>query len=109
MRVPIEKFVTEIKLILGVCQCAGQDGYNNHYYEDACKKRWVIYKGTPEGSKVPPLWNAWLHHTVNNTPVEKRYGWERPPFSNISGTSYAYKAHSNMLETLPYEPWSPQS
>ena len=55
----------------------GIDSLGNRYYRDkrprallrgggraSREKRWVVYAGEPEGSKVPPEWHAWLHHTV---------------------------------------------
>jgi NADH:ubiquinone oxidoreductase subunit len=70
----------------------GSDQYGNRYYRlkgdkptgrgggrFARERRWVIYKGAPEGSKVPPEWHAWLHHTVDEVPGERqRYAWEKP-------------------------------
>ncbi len=55
----------------------GTDEYGNRYYRlkgdkprrlgggrFSRERRWVIYKGEAEGSKVPPEWHAWLHHMV---------------------------------------------
>jgi NADH:ubiquinone oxidoreductase subunit len=62
-------------------ELVGSDAYGNRYYRErggrpvrrgggrfSREKRWVIYNGEPEGSKVPPEWHAWLHHTVNELP-----------------------------------------
>ena len=51
----------------------GSDEYGNRYYRlkgdkpqrlgggrFSRERRWVIYKGDAEGSKVPPEWHAWL-------------------------------------------------
>ena len=59
-------------------ELVGTDPYGNRYYRErgakplrrgggrtSREKRWVIYNGEPEGSKVPPEWHAWLHHTVD--------------------------------------------
>lgn len=108
MRVPMEKFITEIQLVLGLCQNVGQDAYGNYYYKNKYDRRWVIYKGAPEGSKVPSLWNAWLHHTVQGTPVEKRHDWERPHLPNLTGTMYTYKARSTVSGAPTYAPWTPK-
>ena len=56
----------------------GTDEFGNRYYRekpgrqlrpgggrDSRERRWVLYKGEAEASKVPPEWHAWLHHTVN--------------------------------------------
>ena len=60
-------------------ELVGTDSYGNRYYRDSGatplrrgggrfsrEKRWIIYNGEPEGSKVPPEWHAWLHHTVTS-------------------------------------------
>ena len=36
---------------------------NNHR-----ERRFVIYKGIVEASKVPQEWNAWLHHVTDELP-----------------------------------------
>ena len=56
------------------------------------EKRWVIYNGEPEGSKVPSEWHAWLHHTVDELPRadRPRYPWEKPHQPNMTGTPHAY-------------------
>ena len=52
----------------------GRDQFGNRYYRakggghvhaDSLRKerRWVIYHGEVEASRVPPDWHAWLHHT----------------------------------------------
>ena len=59
----------------------GTDQFGNRYYRERVRraltrgggrasreKRWVIYQGEPEASKVPPQWHAWLHHTVDEVP-----------------------------------------
>ena len=62
-------------------ELVGTDQYGNRYYRlkgdkpsrrgggrFSRERRWVIYNGEPEASKVPPEWHAWLHHTVNEVP-----------------------------------------
>ena len=62
-------------------ELAGSDAYGNRYYRlkgdkpqrlgagrFSRERRWVIYDGEPEGSKVPPEWHAWLHHMVDEVP-----------------------------------------
>src|SRR5271156_754863 len=66
----------------------GEDDTGNRYYEakdnrdsyDARKRRWVIYNGYAEASKVPPDWHGWLHYTLEEPPtIEplKRRSWEK--------------------------------
>ena len=35
------------------------------------QRRFVIYKGNVEASKIPQEWNAWLHHITNEIPDMK--------------------------------------
>tara|TARA_B100000989_G_scaffold298993_1_gene291747 strand:+ start:5151 stop:5522 length:372 start_codon:yes stop_codon:yes gene_type:complete len=59
----------------------GIDNYGNIYYSkknnspknNYREERWVIYKGEVEASKVPPEWNAWLHHASNLVPKSEKY------------------------------------
>ena len=47
----------------------GQDALGNRYFEardtrdsyDGRKRRWVIFNGYAEASKVCPDWHGWLH------------------------------------------------
>ena len=38
---------------------------------DARKRRWVIYNGYAEASKVPPDWHGWLHYTFDEPPTDR--------------------------------------
>ena len=57
----------------------GFDDYGNTYYSKSSsssvnnfrERRWVIYNGDVEASKVPQEWNAWLHHSVGNVPDKR--------------------------------------
>jgi len=55
-------------------ELVGQDEQGNSYYRTKGRKidptlgferRWVIYNGYAEASRVPPSWHGWLHHTVD--------------------------------------------
>ena len=48
----------------------GDDEFGNRYYATRDgKRRWVLYNGTVEASRVPPDWHGWLHHTVDEPPT----------------------------------------
>lgn len=101
----------------------GTDGAGNRYFEERRApssrraKRWVIYKGAPEASQVPPEWHAWLHHTVDATPVDRPpvvKPWQKPHRPNLTGTQDAYRPAGHDYEggkrakaTGDYEPWRP--
>ena len=42
------------------------DNFGNKYYESKSNKRWVIYNGETEASKIPSEWYLWMHYLSNN-------------------------------------------
>jgi NADH:ubiquinone oxidoreductase subunit len=101
----------------------GQDEFGNRYYRErrtppgVRERRWVIYAGEPEASKVPPEWHIWLHHT-RAEPLSAqspfRQPWQTPYEPNLTGTQYAYLPPGHTLEggkrdkaTGDYEAWQP--
>lgn len=100
----------------------GEDGSGNRYYEDHKRKlygrprRWVVYKGAPEASKVPSDWHGWLHHTLSDPPkFRQSYAWEKGHLPNLTGTPLAHSPKKGKGEAsepylrLDYEPWKPGS
>lgn len=95
----------------------GEDTQGNKYYEDKKKKRygkprrWVIYNGFAEGSKVPAKWHGWLHFCVDEPPMDgHRHPWEKEHLPNLTGTAYAYKPKglNGLSVRKTYEPWRPE-
>ena len=43
----------------------GEDNYGNKYYQSKSGKRWVIYNGEIEASKIPDEWYCWIHRIRN--------------------------------------------
>jgi NADH:ubiquinone oxidoreductase subunit len=99
----------------------GADAYGNRYFQAkrapaaGRRRRWVVYAGTPDASKVPPEWHAWLHYTVDAplTPVARP--WIRPHQPNLTGTAAAWRPAGSQLRggvraraTGDYESWSPE-
>ena len=110
-------------------ELVGTDAYGNRYYRlkggaptqrgggrFSRERRWVIYHGEPEASKVPPEWHAWLHHTIDTVPeARSRYAWERDHQPNMTGTPQAYRPRGSILRgghrapaAADYEPWTPE-
>ncbi len=100
-------------------QLVGQDGQGNSYYQTADgKRRWVIYNGEAEASRIPSEWHGWMHHTVNVAPTEQPLDvkpWEKPHQPNLTGTPGAYAPKGSLLAggerakaTGDYEAWSPE-
>jgi len=102
-------------------EVVGKDRYGNTYYREKSSgarqaRRWVIYDGDVEASKVPAEWNAWLHKTVDEPPLEAgpSAAWQTEHVANITGTDAAYRppGHPAMggrraAATGDYEPWTP--
>ncbi|SLN76030.1 NADH:ubiquinone oxidoreductase subunit NDUFA12 [Roseisalinus antarcticus] len=95
----------------------GEDAQGNIYYRNADdSKRWVIYNGEIEGSRVSPDWHGWLHHTWAETPSDRplvHKAWEKEHLPNLTGTDRAYAPKGSILraEPLPrtdYEAWTPE-
>ena len=101
----------------------GTDTQGNHYYrgkrtpQGAKERRWVVYNGKVEASRVPPVWHSWLHHTTDAVPTDdsaKRWGWQTDHVPNMTGTANAYRPPGHVLKggardaaTGDYEPWQP--
>ena len=99
----------------------GSDSLGNRYYRAkgarGRERRWTIYSGTAEASRVPPQWHAWLHHTVGPPPAEGdalEHNWQKPHQPNATGTPEAYRPPGHVLKgghrdkaTGDYEPWRP--
>ena len=85
-------------LISGVL--VGTDKYGNRYYRARVRnrynreRRWVIYKGSNDASRVPAEWFSWLHHQVEDVPdrsLPPRRAWQKPAIPNMTGTALAYR------------------
>lgn len=103
----------------------GEDAGGNRYYEakdnsdsyDGRRRRWVIFKGYAEASKVPPEWNGWLRYTYDETPTHSplpRQAWEKDHLPNLTGTVLAWRPNGsiNRLGVRPgatgdYQAWKP--
>ena len=105
----------------------GTDEQGNRYYEAKTdkgsydvgrKRRWVIYEGYAEASKVSPDWHGWLHYTFDEPPTVEpllRRKWEKDHLPNMSGTPYAWRPQGSLSRggerpaaTGDYEAWKPE-
>ena len=97
----------------------GEDSQGNRYYTNkSSARRWVIYKGYAEASRVPPEWHAWIHHTVSQPPTvspPRVMPWEKEHIPNMTGTPYAYRPKGSLYSsgerppaTGDYQPWRPE-
>ena len=102
-------------------RCVGCDAYGNQYYieknfkpstPEQRERRWVIYNGVVEASKVPASWHGWLHYTTDEIPDQeesKAYAWEKPHLPNMTGTPQAYRPSAQKTQPSQgyYVPWQP--
>lgn len=95
----------------------GEDGQGNVFYQTQDgKRRWVIYKGEAEASRIAPEWHGWLHHTWDKPPTEAplpRKAWEKPHVANLTGTPAAWVPPGSIRRPEPaarrdYEAWTPE-
>ena len=97
----------------------GEDDQGNVFYQkDGGKRRWVMYNGEIEASRVSPEWHGWLHFTFDEPPTKaplKRKSWERPHKENLTGTDGAYRPPGSTLTPTArkpvsgdYEAWQPE-
>lgn len=101
----------------------GKDAWGNVYYRSRKspkgqrERRWVLYKGEPEASKVPPEWHIWLHH-MSAAPLEAGSAyhkpWIAPHQQNLTGTRDAWMPPGHTLKggnrqkaTGDYQAWTP--
>jgi NADH:ubiquinone oxidoreductase subunit len=103
----------------------GTDAQGNRYYRakkrlaDGRERRWVIYSGANDASRVPPEWHGWLHGTFEGVPES----YLPPPrifevdyTPNATGSAAAYRPQGALERggkraraTGDYEAWSPDS
>jgi NADH:ubiquinone oxidoreductase subunit len=108
----------------------GTDGAGNKYYREkpkgagvntgsytAREKRWVIYNGANDASRVPSEWHGWLHGTYDDVPqshLPPPKVWEADYTPNATGTAAAYRPQGALERggqraraVGDYEAWTP--
>ena len=106
-------------------QRVGRDEFGNVYYQakkapkTGRRKRWVVYKGLAEPSKVPAHWHGWLHYSTDEVPVSgqavRLYPWQKEHLPNLTGTALKYVPPGHLLRgaqrdaaSADYTPWKPE-
>ena len=103
----------------------GTDAQGNTYFRskkktaDGRERRWVIYQGANDASRVPAEWHGWLHGQYvelpeSNLPPAKI--WEADYTPNPTGTAAAYRPQGALERggkrapaTGDYEAWTPDA
>lgn len=98
----------------------GRDDAGNIYFRHRKDpaRRWVIYDGSNDSSRVPPGWNAWLRGTIDEVPekgLPPRRPFEQAPAANLTGTLGAHRPRGSLRAagvrapaTGDYEAWKPE-
>ena len=103
----------------------GTDAHGNKYFlskkktGDGRRRRWVIYNGANDASRVPAEWHGWLHGSYDTLPesyLPPPRIWESDYTPNATGTARAYRP-AGALErggkraraTGDYEAWTPDA
>lgn len=97
----------------------GRDEAGNLYFQHRKDpaRRWVIYSGANDGSRVPPGWQAWLRGTIDDLPdkaLPPLRKFQKPPVPNLTGTMAAFRPDGALgsgkvrpASTGDYQPWTP--
>lgn len=106
----------------------GSDEFGNRYfeaktdresYDKGRRRRYVIYKGYAEPTKIPPEWHAWMHYLTEQTPEVaplRRRVWEKEHLPNLTGTAYAWRPKGSISRggeraraVGDYQAWKPDA
>jgi len=101
----------------------GTDAAGNKYYRSKNKKgaerRWVIYAGANDASRVPAEWHGWLHGAFDDLPeshLPPPKIWEADYTPNATGSAAAYRPQGALerggrraAATGDYEAWTPDA
>ena len=87
----------------------GTDKYGNKYYESKSGRRWVVYNGEVEASKIPNEWYSWMHNMNNkiqNKHDLEKYDWQKEHLPNQTGSNNSYhpKKYNNAIKKK-YKSW----
>lgn len=103
----------------------GTDAQGNKYYrsknvkDGQQERRWVIYDGANDASRVPAEWHGWLHGSYDELPeshLQPAKIWEVDYTPNATGTNTAYlpagalqRGGKRARATGDYEAWTPDA
>ena len=101
----------------------GADEFGNRYFEERRPslegrlRRYVVYDGYADASRVPSDWHGWLHYTFDEPPNKEplpRQSWEQDHQPNLTGTVYAHRPQGSLARggeraaaTGDYTAWTP--
>ena len=91
----------------------GKDEFGNKYYKNSKGKRWVIYNGEINASKITSDWFSWIHNISSELPEKgqkEKYIWQKPHKENKTGTKESLQP--KLVKKIDkkfrkYESWKP--
>lgn len=98
----------------------GRDALGNVYFQHRKDpaRRWVIYSGSNDTSRVAPGWTSWLRGQIDDVPdrsLPTRRAYEMDPVPNLSGTEGSYRPAGSLRRggeraaaTGDYQAWTPE-
>lgn len=111
-------------------QKVGEDEFGNQYYRTKKpsnyigrynkERRWVVFKGKAEPSKIPAEWHGWIHFSIDEVPEnisdKNKHKWQKSYTPNLTGTDFKYlpSGHSESKgsrdkATGDYQSWKPSN
>ncbi|MDD3797905.1 MAG: NADH:ubiquinone oxidoreductase subunit NDUFA12 [Novosphingobium sp.] len=103
----------------------GTDTQGNRYFRAkkpgplGNERRWVLYNGANDASRVPAEWHGWLHGAFDDVPqshLPPPKIWEADYTPNATGTPQAYRPQGALerggkraAATGDYEAWAPDA
>lgn len=90
----------------------GEDSCGQKYYRSRFKdwagreERWILFKGEPEASKIPPEGRAFLQHIRASLLPDGGAGgyvWQKPHVPNLTGSDAAFLPPGHELRILREE------
>ena len=87
----------------------GEDDAGNVFFKDKHDdRRWVIYNGEVDSTKIPNEWFSWIHFTKNK--IEKvqnqiKFSWQKSHKPNLTGTEKDYHPKKSKNEIKKYRSW----
>jgi NADH:ubiquinone oxidoreductase subunit len=96
----------------------GRDERGNIYYQSKKgDRRFVIYNGANDASRIPPEWYSWMHKQIDDVPdraLPPAPKFLAAPFPNLTGTPYAYRPSGSLerggvrqAASGDYQAWTP--
>lgn len=104
--------------IRGSAREVGRDDAGNVYYHSKKgDRRYVIYNGQSDASRISPEWYAWMHKQIDDVPdqaLPPRPKFLAEPVPNLTGTADAYRPTGSLerggrrqAASGDYQPWTP--